>query len=131
MRDSESAISITNLTKYYTKLEALKDINLTIKRGEFFAFLGPNGAGKTTMINVIAGLSYYKTGTVKIFGYDAKHEYIQTRKLVGLCSQEFNFDPFFTLHELLVYQAGYFGIPTKIACKRADELLERFQLIDK
>ena len=131
MRDSESAISITNLTKYYTKLEALKDINLTIKRGEFFAFLGPNGAGKTTMINVIAGLSNYKTGTVKIFGYDAKHEYIQTRKLVGLCSQEFNFDPFFTLHELLVYQAGYFGIPTKIACKRADELLERFQLIDK
>ncbi|MFA5088493.1 MAG: ABC transporter ATP-binding protein [Candidatus Omnitrophota bacterium] len=131
MRNSEVAISIKNLTKFYKTFQALDNVSFEVKRGDFFAFLGPNGAGKTTTINVITGLSNYLSGTVKIFGYDTAREYPQTRRLVGLCAQEFNFDPFLTIHQLLVYQAGYFGITPGIAAKRADELLERFQLAEK
>ncbi len=131
MKNSEVAISIKNLTKYYKKLKALDDISFEVKRGDFFAFLGPNGAGKTTTINVATGLSNYQAGNVQIFGYDVTRDYRQARLLIGLCAQEFNFDPFLTIHRLLVYQAGYFGIPEPEAARRADELLERFQLAEK
>ena len=131
MRDSERAIAVTSLSKYYKSLKALDAIDLEVKRGDFFAFLGPNGAGKTTTINVITGLSNYHSGHVKVFGYDVTKEYIHSRRLIGLCAQEFNFDPFLTIHQLLVYQAGYFGILPKESSKRADVLLERFQLIEK
>lgn len=131
MRNSEIAISIQNLTKYYKKFKALDDISFQVKRGDFFAFLGPNGAGKTTTINVLTGLSNYKSGTSKVFGYDTVREYQNSRRLLGLCAQESNFDPFLSIYQMLVYQAGYFGIPPLQASKRADELLERFQLSDK
>lgn len=131
MRNSEIAISIRNLTKFYNSFQALDNVSFDVRRGDFFAFLGPNGAGKTTTINVITGLSNYQAGEVKVFGFDTVREYTQTRGLVGLCAQEFNFDPFLTIHQLLVYQAGYFGILPWLAAKRADELLERFQLNDK
>ncbi len=131
MRNSEVAISIKNLTKFYGKFKALDNVSFEVKRGDFFAFLGPNGAGKTTTINVITGLSNYQEGKVSLFGYDTKYDYIQSRRLVGLCAQEFNFDPFLTVRQLLVYQAGYFGILPDRANKRADELMERFQLIEK
>lgn len=131
MRDSEKAISIKGLTKYYGKLQALDNISLDIKRGDFFAFLGPNGAGKTTTINVLTGLSNFQKGDVRVFGYNTVSEYTRTRRLIGLCAQEFNFDPFLTIHQLLVYQAGYFGIPPREASERSDELLKRFQLIEK
>ena len=131
MHDSEVAIDIQHLTKYYKTFQALDDVSLHINRGDFFAFLGPNGAGKTTTINVIAGLSNFQSGVVKVFGFDVVENYFEARRLVGLCSQEFNFDPFLTIHQLLVYQAGYFGVRPSIAKKRADELLEQFQLMDK
>jgi ABC-2 type transport system ATP-binding protein len=131
MRNSEIAVSINHLTKFYDQFKALDDVDFTVRRGDFFAFLGPNGAGKTTSINVITGLSNHQQGDVKIFGYDTVTEYIQCRKLLGLCAQEFNFDPFLTIRQMLIYQAGYFGIPGQIAAKRAQELLERFQLTDK
>lgn len=131
MRNSEIAISIKNLTKYYGDFKALDNVQFQVRRGDFFAFLGPNGAGKTTTINVITGLSNYKTGEVQVFGYNTIIEYPQTRRLVGLCAQEFNFDPFLTIHQLLVYQAGYFGVTPGSASKRADELLGRFQLTEK
>lgn len=131
MKNSEVAISIANLTKFYGKLRALDNISFEVKRGEFFAFLGPNGAGKTTTINVLTGLSNYKSGNVRVFGHDVTREYRQSRPLIGLCAQEFNFDPFLSIHRMLVYQAGYFGIPEFEASRRADELLDRFQLSDK
>lgn len=131
MRDSKRAINIKNLTKHYGNVCALDDISFEVKRGDFFAFLGPNGAGKTTTINALTGLSNFEKGDVKVFGYDTTMEYVRTRRLVGLCAQEFNFDPFLTIHQLLVYQAGYFGILPKEAAKRADELLERFRLTEK
>ena len=131
MRDSNTAIKISGLSKYYQKLRALDNISFEVKRGSFFGFLGPNGAGKTTTINTITGLSNFQSGDVKVFGYDTVKEYIQARKLIGLCAQEFNFDPHLSIHELLVYQAGYFGILPPRAARRADSLLERFQLTDK
>lgn len=131
MRNSDIAVSIKNLTKFYGDLKALDNVNFEVKRGDFFAFLGPNGAGKTTTINVLTGLSNYNAGEVRVFGYNTTIEYQQTRRLLGLCAQEFNFDPFLTIHQLLVYQAGYFGITPGSASKRADELLARFQLTEK
>lgn len=131
MRNSEIAISLKNVTKFYQRFQALDNVSFEVKRGDFFAFLGPNGAGKTTTINVVTGLSNYQAGEVKVFGFDTMREYTKTRSLVGLCAQEFNFDPFLTIHQLLVYQAGYFGILPSLAAKRADELLDRFQLTEK
>ena len=131
MRNSDVAISIKNLTKYYQAFKALDNVSFQVKRGDFFAFLGPNGAGKTTTINVVTGLSNYQTGQVEVFGYNTVVEYPQSRRLIGLCTQESNFDPFLTIHQLLVYQAGYFGILPHVARRRADELIERFQLLEK
>ena len=131
MRNSEIAIALKNVSKFYNRFQALDKVSFEVRRGDFFAFLGPNGAGKTTTINVVTGLSNYQAGEAKVFGFDTMREYTKTRSLVGLCAQEFNFDPFLTIHQLLVYQAGYFGILPFRAAKRADELLERFQLTEK
>ncbi len=132
MRNSEIAISFKQVCKFYNhKVQALDNVTFSVKRGDFFAFLGPNGAGKTTSINVLTGLSNYQAGEVKVFGYDTTRDYVHSRRLIGLCAQEFNFDPFLTIHQLLVYQAGYFGILPFEAARRADALLQRFQLTDK
>ena len=131
MRHSDTAISIKDLTKFYKEFQALDKVSFEIKRGDFFAFLGPNGAGKTTTINCLTGLSNYQNGDVKVFGYDVTNEYLHSRRLIGLCAQEFNFDPFLTIYQLLVYQAEYFGIPPAESKKRANQLLERFGLADK
>ena len=131
MRDSKHAIEIDQLTKYYGNQQALQNVTLRVRRGDFFAFLGPNGAGKTTTINVLTGLSNFQGGHAKIFGYDTRREYLFARRLVGLCAQEFNFDPFLKIRDLLVFQAGYFGILPPKAARRADELLKRFNLYDK
>jgi len=131
MRNSELAISIKGLTKFYQDFQALNKISFDIKRGDFFGFLGPNGAGKTTTINVLTGLSNYQSGDVRVFGYDVRCEYLHSRRLVGLCAQESNFDPFLSIEQLLIYQAEYFGITPWTARKRANDLLERFGLADK
>ncbi|MDP8263938.1 MAG: ABC transporter ATP-binding protein [Candidatus Aceula lacicola] len=131
MRNSDIAISIKNLSKFYGSFQALKDISFDVERGSFFGFLGPNGAGKTTTINVLTGLSNYSSGSVDVFGFGVTSEYQKTRPLIGLCAQEFNFDPFLSLEQMLVYQAGYFGISEPQAKRRANELLDRFQLSEK
>lgn len=131
MRNSETAISIRGLSKFYKKFQALDKVSFEVKRGDFFAFLGPNGAGKTTTINCLTGLSNFQSGEVKVFGYDVISDYLHSRRLIGLCAQEFNFDPFLTIYQLLVYQAQYFGIPPMEAKKRANQMLERFGLTDK
>ncbi len=131
MRDSKYAIDIDKISKYYGSQQALQDVSFKVRRGDFFAFLGPNGAGKTTTINVLTGLSNFQSGRARIFGYDTRREYLHARRLVGLCAQEFNFDPFLNIRDLLVFQAGYFGILPPKAARRADELLKRFNLYDK
>ena len=124
------AISIQHLKKYYGPLKALDGIHLEVKKGDFFGFLGPNGAGKTTTINVLTGLAQYE-GDVRIFGRDIEKDYQATRRMIGLSPQEFNFDPFMTAQNVLVYAAGYFGIPRKIALERAHHLLDMFGLLEK
>ncbi len=125
------AIFIQNLKKSYGSFEAVKGISFEVAAGDFVSFLGPNGAGKTTTINTITGLSNFQEGSVRIFGFDVVRDYRKTRPLIGLCSQEFNFDPFLSIEQVLVYQAGYFGVPKAEAVKRARELLTRFHLWEK
>lgn len=125
------AITVKNLQKKYKNETALFDINLTVKKGEIFGLLGPNGAGKTTTIGCITQLVNPTKGEIKVHGHDIKQEYVEAKKLIGLSPQELQFDPYFTLLETLVYQAGYFGIPSKIATKRARKYLKEFDLLHK
>ncbi len=128
MSFSSPAIEIQGLTKFYRNFRALNDISFNVGEGDFFGFLGPNGAGKTTTIHVITGLANYKEGNVRVFGHDVTAEYRRARALIGLVPQEFNFDPFLTVEQILVYEAGYFGVPKKEANLRAHEFLEEFGL---
>ncbi|MBI3999049.1 MAG: ABC transporter ATP-binding protein, partial [Candidatus Omnitrophica bacterium] len=122
------AIEIKGLTKFYRHFQALNNISLEVREGDFFGFLGPNGAGKTTTISVITGLANYNQGSIRVFGHDVTGEYRKARALIGLVPQEFNFDPFLSAEQILIYEAGYFGIPKRQACVRADELLNQFGL---
>lgn len=125
------AISIKNLTKSYGKLVAVENLNLDIMQGEFFGFLGPNGAGKTTTINSIVGLVKFQNGSIEVFGNDVIKDYRESRKLIGLSAQEFNFDRYLNINDILIYQAGYYGIKKKDCQVRADELLKQFSLWEK
>ena len=125
------AISISRLEKSYRSFQALKGIDLEVREGDFVGFLGKNGAGKTTTIHCVTGLSNFQGGAIRVFGLDVVRDYRKTRALIGLCPQEFNLDPFLSIEQLLVYQAGYFGVPKIDAVKRARELLSYFKLHEK
>ena len=125
------AIKITNLKKSYGGIDALKGINMTINKGQFFGLLGPNGAGKTTTINILTGLVRKDIGETMIFNRDTVSDYRFTRKQVGISSQEFTQDLFFPLDKLLLFQAGYYGINKKDAAPRVESLLDRLGLKDK
>lgn len=102
-----------------------------MEAGDFFGFLGPNGAGKTTTINAIVGLARLTTGTIRIFGHDNVAQWREARRLVGLAPQEYNFDRYLSIRDILIYQAGYFGLRPREVADRADMLLERFGLASK
>jgi len=125
------AISIKNLVKNYNSTEAVNNISLDIKQGEFFGFLGPNGAGKTSTINAITGVANFNAGIIEVLGSDVIKDYRAARSFIGLSPQEFNFDPFLTVSETLIYQGGYYGIPRNICTKRAKELMKLFGLYEK
>ena len=125
------AISIHSLTKFYRRFKALDQVSFEVEEGDFFGFLGPNGAGKTTTINTVTGLANYREGEVKVFGYDVRGDYRKTRALIGLVPQEFNFDPFLSVEQILVFEGGYFGLPRQEARQRAGELLDAFDLLKK
>lgn len=123
------ALSITNLRKVYARgTVAVEDISLTVPEGEFFGFLGPNGAGKSTTIHCITGIAEPTGGKIEIFGIDAVKEYREARRLVGLCPQEFNVDPFATPRQIVDWMGGYFGMPAALRKSRTDMLMERFEL---
>ena len=109
-----SAIVFKNLSKTYqkngTSFEALKDITLTIKKGEFFGLLGPNGAGKTSLISILAGLNDPCAGSVEVFGTDIKQDPRYVKSNLGIVPQELVFDPFFSVIETLRIQSGFFGL---------------------
>ncbi len=126
------AISIKNLTKFYrNRFKALDNLQLDVAQGQFFGFLGPNGAGKTTTISVMTGLANYQQGEVQIFGKDVRRDYRQTRAMIGLVPQEFNFDPFLSAEQILIYEAGYFGVDRSEGKKRAEHWLKFFDLWEK
>lgn len=128
---STPAIRISNLTKRYGNFTALHHVSFDVQEGDFVGFLGPNGAGKTTTIHSITGLSNFQEGSIEVFGMDVIKDYRKTRPLIGLCPQEFNLDPFLSIENILVYQAGYFGVPKIDAMKRARQLLDYFRLTEK
>ena len=114
--------------KRYGNFTAVDGISLSVESGEFYGFLGPNGAGKTTTINAIVGLARTSSGSIRIFGYDNERQWREARRLIGLSPQEFNFDRYLSLRDVLIYAAGYYGLRGKQVEERADMLLERFGL---
>lgn len=99
-----------------------------MRAGEFFGFLGPNGAGKTTTINAIVGLARTNRGSIRIFGHDNRKQWREARSLIGLSPQEYNFDRYLSIRDVLIFAAGYYGLRGKAVSERADLLLERFGL---
>ena len=128
---SKTAIQIKGLKKSYNNTPALKGVDIEISKGEFFGLLGPNGAGKTTTINVLTGLVFKDAGTCLVFEKDIVKDYRYTRSKIGIAAQELSVDWFFTIEKLLYFQAGYYGISTKKAKTKVDELLERLGLDKK
>ena len=127
-----NAIEIQALTKTYNNgEEALKGIDLVIPEGSFFGLLGPNGAGKTTTIGILTGLVNKTSGSAKILNYDVVTQYKNARRSIGLSSQEINLDVFFTIKKILEFQAGYYGVPSKIAVKKVDDGLKKLGIYDK
>jgi len=126
------ALSIENLRKTYVNgIQALKGIDLTVNQGDFFALLGPNGAGKSTTIGIITALVTKTAGKITIMGYDLERDFTKARASIGVVPQEFNFNIFETPLEILLNQAGYYGIPRKLALKRGQALLQKLGLWDK
>ena len=127
-----NAIEIQNLNKTYdTGTQAVKNVNLTIEQGDFFALLGANGAGKTTIIGIMTGLVNKTAGTVKILGYDIDTDTVLAKQQIGVVPQEFNFNMFEKVLDIVVQQGGYYGIPANIAKPRAIAILNRCGLGDK
>ena len=126
------ALKIENLKKTYSNgLVALEGVSLELEAGRFFGLLGPNGAGKTTLINSIVSLARPQSGSVEVFGFDAYKQFRKARRMIGVSPQEINLDKFLTVEEVLLYHAGYYGVPREKARERAEELLVRFALTSK
>jgi len=128
---SDAALRVDRLCKRYGDFVAVDGVSLTVERGDFFGFLGPNGAGKTTTINAIVGLATITSGSIEVFGHDTVRSWREARRLVGLAPQEYNFDRYLSIRDVLIYQAGYYGLRGPAVRKRADALLERFGLTAK
>lgn len=128
----EKALSIKNLRKIYdNKFEALKGIDLDIEQGDFFALLGPNGAGKSTTIGIITSLVNKTSGQVKIHGADIDEDFSKAKTFVGVVPQEFNMNWFEKVEDIILVQAGYYGIPLSEAKPRCEKLLKQLDLWDK
>ncbi|NLC09187.1 MAG: ABC transporter ATP-binding protein [Gammaproteobacteria bacterium] len=126
------ALSIQGLTKTYANgFVALKGIDLEVKQGDFFALLGPNGAGKSTTIGIISTLVNKSSGKVSVFGNDLDTHPLQLKRCIGVVPQEFNFNQFELAFNILVTQAGYYGIKRAEAKVRAEQLLKQLELWDK
>ena len=126
------AIEISGLKKVYqNKVEALKGISFSVDKGDFIALLGPNGAGKSTAIGIICSLVNKTEGVVKVFGHSIDTEVEAAKRCIGLVPQEFNFSQFETCQQIVVNQAGYYGVPREQALKRSKTVLEQLDLWDK
>ena len=129
---SQYALEISNLKKTYNSdVIALKGINLLVKEGDFFALLGPNGAGKSSTIGIIASLVTKSAGKVKIFDIDTDKNFPEAKRLLGVVSQEINFNNFEKVMDIVTTQAGFYGIPLKDAKLKTEKTLKRLGLWEK
>lgn len=127
-----AALKIRNLYKTYDNgFSALQGIDLDVEQGDFFALLGPNGAGKSTTIGIITSLVNKSSGLVSVFGHDIETEAELAKQEIGVVPQEFNFNVFEPVEEILINQAGYYGIARKPATERAQHFLKQLGLWDK
>ncbi len=127
-----AALSIRQLTKTYANgFKALDGIDLEVTEGDFFALLGPNGAGKSTTIGIISTLVNKSSGSVSLFGHDLDRDPYALKRCLGVVPQEFNFSQFEKVFDIVVTQAGYYGIPLKLARQRAEQYLQQLGLWDK
>ena len=126
------ALEIKNLTKTYkNKVEALRGIDLSVERGDFFALLGPNGAGKSTTIGIIASLVNKTSGSVSICGTDVDEDFPLAKSKLGVVNQEFNFSQFEKVIDVITAQAGYYGVDFKTATEKAESYLKKLGIWDK
>lgn len=126
------ALEIIDLVKTYpTGVKAVQGINLTVEQGDFYALLGHNGAGKSTTIGIISALVNKTSGQVKVFGYDLDSDKAALKQQIGLVPQEFNFNQFERVIDVLVQQAGFYGINKSEALKRAEIWLTKLNLWEK
>lgn len=127
-----NALVIKDLKKKYKNgPEALKGISLEVREGDFFALLGPNGAGKSTTIGVISSLVNKSSGKVSVFEYDIDTDFQSAKSMIGLVPQEFNFSLFEPVEEIVINQAGFYGIRRQEAQQRAERCLKQLELWDK
>ena len=126
------ALELEQLTKIYPGgVQALRGIDLKVEAGDFYALLGPNGAGKSTTIGIISSLVNKTSGSVKVFGYDIDTQLELAKSQIGLVPQEFNFSQFEKVQQIVVQQAGFYGVPRKIAEERAEKYLTQLDLWEK
>ena len=127
-----AALEISSLQKTYANgFEALKGIDLNVQEGDFYALLGPNGAGKSTTIGIVSSLVSKSGGKVRICGIDIDDDFSLAKKQIGIVPQEFNFNVFENVEDVLIHQAGYYGIPIGLARQRAVYYLEKLGIADK
>ncbi|WP_339899783.1 ABC transporter ATP-binding protein [uncultured Gilvimarinus sp.] len=127
-----AALSIKNLRKVYgNQFEALKGISLEVQAGDFFAVLGPNGAGKSTTIGIISSLVRKSAGEISVFGHNIDTHFSEAKQELGIVPQEFNFSQFEKVRDIVLQQAGYYGLPRAKAEVQADKYLEKLGLWDK
>ena len=126
------ALKVTNLKKTYANgVQALREVSLSVEQGDFFALLGPNGAGKTTLIGIVAGLVNKTSGEVFVGGVDGSLEPERARTMIGLVPQEFNFSIFEKVEDIVMNQAGYYGLPRELARERTEKYLKELGLWEK
>ncbi len=126
------ALSITNLTKTYDNgFVALKGISFSVEQGDFFALLGPNGAGKSTTLGIVSSLIKASEGEVSIFGHDLHTSMTSAKKHLGVVPQEFNFNAFENVYDIVRTQAGFYGLKSAIAKQRTEHYLKKLGLWDK
>ncbi|TAM60711.1 MAG: ABC transporter ATP-binding protein [Rhodanobacter sp.] len=129
---SAPALVVDNLRKTYGNgVEALKGISLTVQPGDFFALLGPNGAGKSTLIGILSSLVNSTSGDARVFGMSVNRQRSEAMRLIGLVPQEINFNQFEKPFDICVNEAGFYGIPRRIAAQRAEKYLKELRLWDK
>lgn len=127
-----NALSIKQLRKTYASgTHALDGVDLEVESGDFFGLLGPNGAGKSTLINIVCGLVNKSDGDVHVFGYDFEQDTVRAKSCIGIVPQEFNFNIFEKVEDIIVNQAGYYGVPRAEAKRSTEELLKKLELWDK